>query len=291
MMIQRGVLYVVATPIGNLEDMTPRAIATLKKVSCIAAEDTRHSAKLLHYFQITTPLISYHDHNEREMVPILIARLENGEEIALISDAGTPLLNDPGFQLITTAIANAIPVIPIPGANAISCALSAAGLTCERFIFEGFLPAQTSARREYLASLRKELRTLVFYESPYRLSATLIDMADIFGGTRRAVIARELTKIHETFLRDTLDNLVALVQNDANQQRGEIVLLVAGALPDTELAQRESEAERIFALLKNELPASRAVALAAQITGVRKNLLYARLIKETNNTPALNMPD
>lgn len=278
-MIQRGVLYLVATPIGNLTDITPRAIATLKKVSCIAAEDTRHSATLLRYLQINTPLVSYHDHNEREMAPLLTARLQDGEEIALISDAGTPLLNDPGFQLITAAIANAIPVIPIPGANAISCALSAAGLPCGRFLFEGFLPTQTTARREYLSSLRKELRTLVFYESPYRLSATLIDMVDIFGASRRAVIARELTKIHETFLRDSLENLAALVQNDANQQRGEIVLLVAGAPPDNEIAERENEAARIFALLKNDLPASRAVALAAQITGVRKNLLYARLIK------------
>jgi len=278
-MNQCGNLYIVATPIGNLADMAPRAVATLKKVNCIAAEDTRHSAPLLHYFQITTPVVSYHDHNEREQTPLLIERLVAGEEIALISDAGTPLINDPGFQLIRAAIAQNISIIPLPGANAIICALSGAGIPSDRFVFEGFLPAKNKARRDHLIELRHEPRTLVFYESPYRLLETLTDLIEIFGGTRQAVIARELTKIHETFLRDTLENLAILVQSDANQQRGEIVLIVAGAPEISELAEREAEAQRIFAILQSELPASQAVALAAKITGVRKNPLYSLLIK------------
>ncbi|CAK0754440.1 16S rRNA 2'-O-ribose C1402 methyltransferase [Gammaproteobacteria bacterium] len=276
----RGFLYVVATPIGNLGDMSERAVEILRQVDCIAAEDTRHSAPLLHYFKITTPIVAYHEHNERIMTPILVERIIAGESIALISDAGTPLISDPGFHLVHAARERNIPVSPIPGASAIICALSVCGLPCDRFAFEGFLPAKETARRGHLESLREEKRTLIFYESPYRLQETLIDLATIFGGDRRAVLARELTKIHETFLYDTLDKLAHQVIMDSNQRRGESVLIVAGA-PEIEAKEKaEVLAKKIFEVLQKELPASQAVALTAQITGVRKNFLYSQFIAE-----------
>jgi len=275
----RGVLYIVATPIGNLGDMTSRSVEILQQVNCIAAEDTRHSAPLLQHFGIATPIVAYHGHNERSMTPILVERMVAGERIALISDAGTPLLSDPGFQLVRAARERGLLIVPIPGASAVVCALSVCGLPCDRFVFEGFLPAKESARRTQLESLRGEERTLVFYESPHRLQETLVDLSAIFGEERRAVLAREMTKIHETFLCDTLAGLVARVTADSDQRRGESVLVVDGA-PETEAnARREAQARQIFELLLKELPASRAVALAAQITGTRKNLLYSRLIE------------
>ncbi|CAK0766483.1 Ribosomal RNA small subunit methyltransferase I [Gammaproteobacteria bacterium] len=274
-----GSLYVVATPIGNLGDMTTRSVEILRQVNCIAAEDTRHSAPLLHYFGITTPVVAYHGHNERTMTPVLVERMVAGESIALISDAGTPLLSDPGFQLVRAARERKLAVIPIPGVSAVVCALSVCGLPCDRFVFEGFLPAKEAARRTHLESLRSEERSLVFYESPYRLQETLADLATIFGGERRAVLAREMTKIHETFLCDTLAGLVTRVTSDPDQRRGESVLIVDGA-PETEATtRREAQARQIFETLRKELSASRAVAIAAQITGTRKNLLYSMLIE------------
>ncbi len=275
-----GLLYVVATPIGNLRDMTPRAVEVLQQVDCIAAEDTRHSAPLLQHFQITTPMVAYHEHNERDLAPSLVKRMLAGEQIALISDAGTPLLSDPGFHLVCAAQKGGIVIVPIPGANAVACALSACGLPCDRFVFEGFLPAKSAARQTHLASLRDDDRTLVFYESPHRIVETLADLATLFGGERRAVLGRELTKLHETFLHDTLDGLLARVKADANQRRGECTLIVEGAPKTTEQTQREVRAKEIFAILAKELPASRAVALAAEIAGTRKNALYALLIGE-----------
>lgn len=288
---KRGVLYVVATPIGNLGDMTSRAIEILREVDCIAAEDTRHSTPLLHHFKITTPLLAYHEHNERTMTPHLVERMIAGENIALISDAGTPLLSDPGFHLVRTARERGISVSPIPGANAAVSALSAGGLPCNRFIFEGFLPTKENARRAHLESLRTEDRTLVFFESPYRLRETISDLVLIFGEERRAVLARELTKVYETFLCDTLGNLKTRIMADPNQNRGELVLIVDGA-PETEAMKRQEEqARRIFELLSQELPASKAVTLAARMTGTRKNFLYSMLISESGAkdiTPSLD---
>lgn len=275
-----GQLYIVATPIGNLDDITARAITILKEVNCIAAEDTRHSMPLLHHFKINTQLIAYHEHNEKIMTPLLIKRIMAGESVALISDAGTPLISDPGFELVRTAREANISVIPIPGANAIVCALSACGLPCDRFIFEGFLPTKEQARLHYLQSLCAESRTLIFYESPYRLSATLADLVATFGDERRAVIARELTKIHETFLMDSLGKLLTRVNADSDQSRGEIVIIVAGAPKNDDLTNNELQAHKIFAILKEELPASHAVALTARITGISKNILYNKFINQ-----------
>ncbi len=277
----RGLLYVVATPIGNLGDMTLRAVEVLKQVDCIAAEDTRHSATLLHHFNIRTPIIAYHEHNERTLAPVLVERMVAGECFALISDAGTPLVSDPGYHLVSVARAAGVPVVPIPGANAVACALSACGLPCDRFVFEGFLPAKQAARRAHLVSLRGDERTLVFYESPHRLLEALTDMAAVFGDDRRGVLVRELTKLHETFLSDTLGALQTHVAADANQRRGECTLVIAGAPPTSATEQREAEALRIYEILVKELPKSRAVALAAEITGTRKNALYAEIIAES----------
>ena len=277
----RGLLYVVATPIGNLGDMTQRAVEVLQQVDCIAAEDTRHSGPLLRHFAISTPVMAYHEHNERALAPVLVARMLAGERIALISDAGTPLLSDPGFQLVCAARDRGVTVVPIPGANAVACALSACGLPCDRFVFEGFLPAKQAARHAHLESLRGEARTLVFYESPHRVADTLADLATAFGGERRAVLVRELTKIHETFLHDTLHGLITRVATDANQRRGECTLVVEGAPQANATLQREAQARAIFELLAKELPASRAVALAAQIAGTRKNALYSLVIADT----------
>ncbi len=271
MSIIPGALYVVATPIGNLGDFSARAIEVLGGVACIAAEDTRHSAPLLHRHGIATPLLSLHEHNERERVAQLIVALQGGAAIALISDAGTPLISDPGYHLVRAARAQGIRVIPVPGACAFIAALSAAGLPTDRFVFEGFLPAKSSARRARLEVLRTETRTLVFYESSHRVVDTLADMAIVFGASRPAVVARELTKTFETIRDGRLGELLAFVSNDANQQKGEFVMLVQGAEDVTEDA---AEAGRVLGILLDELPVKQAAALAERITGVKKNELY-----------------
>ena len=268
-----GVLYVVATPIGNLGDITPRALEVLASVDLIAAEDTRHSGTLLRHFNITTPLLAYHEHNEREATHGLVTRLAAGARIAVISDAGTPLISDPGYPLVRAVLEQGnIAVIPIPGASALLAALSVAGLATDRFVFEGFLPPRSSARRERLAPLVQEIRTLVFYEAPHRLEECLADLASLFGGTRPAVLARELTKVYETLRRDTLDGLRQWVAKDPQQRRGECVLLVAGA-PHT-VDEREAEGQRVVKLLLEELPVKQAASLAARITGAGRNGLY-----------------
>ncbi len=278
MSIEAGVLYVVATPIGNLGDLSPRAVAVLQQVDCIAAEDTRHSTGLLRHFSVTTPLFSLHEHNEREKSGVLLARLQTGESIALISDAGTPLISDPGYVLVRDAQAAGLKVVPVPGPSALIAALSASGLPTDRFCFEGFLPAKSGNRRKQLELLRDEPRTLVFYESPHRIVESLADMVTVFGPEREAVLARELTKTFETIHHATLGELQEWVIEDANQQKGEFVVLLHGAPAVTEDADREGE--RIAELLAAELPLKQAAALAARISGGRKNSLYQYLLQK-----------
>ncbi|MFB8831332.1 16S rRNA (cytidine(1402)-2'-O)-methyltransferase [Azotobacter sp. CWF10] len=268
-----GILYVVATPIGNLDDITARALRVLREVVLIAAEDTRHSTRLLQHFGITTPLMACHEHNERDQGGRFLARLQAGEDVALISDAGTPLISDPGFHLVRQARAAGIRVVPVPGPCALIAALSAAGLPSDRFVFEGFLPAKTAGRLARLEQLREEPRTLIFYEAPHRLLECLGDLERVMGGDRLAVLARELTKAFETFQGLPLGELRAWVAADGNQQRGECVLLVAGWQAPSEEAV-PTAALRVLELLLKEMPLKKAVALAAEITGVRKNLLY-----------------
>ncbi len=266
----------VATPIGNLGDMTPRAVEVLKTAGHIAAEDTRHSAGLLRHFGIATPMIALHEHNERQRAQMLLERLLGGEDLALISDAGTPLISDPGYHLVRQTRAAGVKVVPIPGASALIAALSVSGLPTDRFCFEGFLPAKSGARTVRLEQLRREARTLAFYEAPHRIEETLADAVAVFGAAREAVLARELTKTWETLLAMSLGELLTRVKADPDQQRGEIVLLIAGA----ELADEiEAEAHRIALLLAEELPLKQAAALAAKLSGARKNALYDYLLK------------
>lgn len=273
-MSNRATLYVVATPIGNLEDLTPRAQRVLAEVALIAAEDTRHSGRLLQHFHITTPVIALHEHNEREQVPALIERLRNGESLALLSDAGTPLVSDPGYHLVRATHEAGLRVVPLPGACAAVVALSAAGLPTDRFTFEGFPPAKTAARRHYYETLRAESRTLVFYESPHRILESLNDMADVFGADREVTVARELTKQFETIRTGRLGELVDWVRGDEHQQLGEFVLIVRGADVITAGADSAAEGERILKALLEELPLKQAVLLASRLSGEAKNRLY-----------------
>lgn len=269
-----GSLYVVATPIGNLDDISARALTILRNVALIAAEDTRHSARLMQHFGIGTPLTACHEHNERDQGGRFLARMLAGDDVALISDAGTPLISDPGYHLVRQARAAGIAVVPVPGACALIAALSAAGLPSDRFIFEGFLPAKSAGRRARLEQVKEEPRTLIFYEAPHRILECLQDMQAVFGGERPALLARELTKTFETLKGMPLAELAAWVASDSNQQRGECVVLVAGwQAPEGEDAV-SAEAVRVLNLLLAEMPLKRAAALAAEITGVRKNLLY-----------------
>jgi 16S rRNA (cytidine1402-2'-O)-methyltransferase len=269
-----GTLYVVATPIGNLEDISARALRILREVSLIAAEDTRHSARLMAHFGIGTPLAACHEHNERSEEGRFLGVLGDGKDVALISDAGTPLISDPGFRLVRAARAAGFRVVPVPGACALIAALSAAGLASDRFVFEGFLPAKSAARRARLQLLQEEPRTLILYEAPHRLLDCLSDLAEIFGKARPAVLARELTKTYETLKGLALGELRDWVQADPNQQRGECVLVVGGwEAPEGDEAV-DAQTLRVLDLLLGELPVKRAAALAAEITGVRKNLLY-----------------
>lgn len=269
-----GVLYVVATPIGNLEDISARAVRVLGQVDAIAAEDTRHSSRLLQHLGIGVPLLACHDHNERDASVQLVERLLRGQNLALISDAGTPLVSDPGYHLVVKARAAGVAVVPVPGACALIAALSAAGLPSDRFIFEGFLPAKSVARSKQLLAMAQEPRTMIFYEAPHRLLDSVQDMLQVFGGERDAVLARELTKTHETIRDGTLAELAAWIAADANQQRGEAVLLVRGADVRAAAGEVDAQAQKIMQLLCTELPLKKAAALCAQITGVRKNLLY-----------------
>ncbi|MFO1430389.1 MAG: 16S rRNA (cytidine(1402)-2'-O)-methyltransferase [Candidatus Competibacteraceae bacterium] len=271
MTVAPGILYVVATPIGNLGDISTRALQVLREVELIAAEDTRHSRQLLQHFGISTPLISLHEHNEQSRIPQLLSHLRQGKSLALISDAGTPLLSDPGFQLLRSLREQGLRAVPIPGPSSLLAALSVAGLPTDRFVFEGFLPAKAGTRRQRLAFLAKEERTLAFFESSHRIQASLRDMAEIFGTDRRAVIARELTKLFEEIHGATLAELCDWLAAAEHRCKGEFVILVQGAPP---AAESEMEPRRLLTVLLEELPIKRAVAVAAKLTDIKKNRLY-----------------
>ncbi len=273
-------LYIVATPIGNLEDMTLRAIRTLQEADAIAAEDTRHTGKLLQHFQIRTPQISYHDHNRISRLAELLALLHQGKSVALVSDAGMPGISDPGYELVCACVDATIPVIPIPGASAVITALCAAGLPTDRFVFEGFLPAKAKERRDRLTLLQSESRTLVFYESPHRLPQTLQDMAGIFGATRSIVLARELTKLHEEFWRGTVEGAIAHYQQ--RQPQGEYTLVLAGAVTtQPELSDAVLRAE-LTQLLHEGMSRSEASRHLATHTNLPRRQIYQL---------ALSLPD
>ncbi|QIL21457.1 16S rRNA (cytidine(1402)-2'-O)-methyltransferase [Thermomonas sp. HDW16] len=267
-----GKLFVVATPIGNLGDLSPRSLDTLKTVAAICAEDTRHTRQLLAHFGVEKPLVALHEHNEGDAAAPLVARLLAGESLALVSDAGTPLVSDPGFRLVRAAREAGIVVSPVPGASALIAALSVAGLPSDRFIFEGFLPAKSKARRERLVQLASEPRTLIFYESSHRIEEALDDAVAAFGAERRAVIARELTKLFETVLDGSLAELAQRVRADPNQRKGEFVLLVQGAGEDADA--KVVEGRRLYAKLSEHLPPSTAAKLAAELSGAPRKALY-----------------
>ncbi|UKE68947.1 16S rRNA (cytidine(1402)-2'-O)-methyltransferase [Xanthomonas cerealis pv. cerealis] len=272
MSAQPGTLHVVATPIGNLADLTPRAQEVLRAVAAICAEDTRRSGQLLAHFGIDRPLLALHEHNEDALAQRIVARLLGGESLALISDAGTPLVSDPGYRLVRAAREAGVRVSPVPGACAAIAALSVAGLPSDRFSFEGFLPAKAYGRRERLARLAGEPRTLVFYESAHRIVESLADCRAAFGDARPAVLARELTKLFETVLDGSLAALQARVEADANQRKGEFVLIVQGAGDDADA--QLAEGRRVYTTLSAHLPPSTAAKLAAEITGAPRKALY-----------------
>ena len=265
-------LYIVATPIGNLDDITLRAINTLKQVDLIAAEDTRHSGLLLQHLAIKAKLFALHDHNEQEKSQLLIEKLKSGLSIALISDAGTPLINDPGYHLVKACRENNINVVPIPGACAAIAALSASGLPSDKFSYEGFLPAKTKARQDYLTTLLDEPRTMIFYESTHRLLDTLQDMQTIWGSDKQIVLAKELTKTWETIVNFSIIDLINWLQEDSNRQKGEFVLIVEGNNKTDDVI--DTKAINTLKLLLKELPLKKAAAITAEIYGLKKNQLY-----------------
>jgi 16S rRNA (cytidine1402-2'-O)-methyltransferase len=267
-----GRLHVVATPIGNLEDLSPRALRTLREVAVVAAEDTRHTQQLLAANGVRTAMLSLHDHNEAQQVDTLLQRLRAGEDVALVSDAGTPLISDPGYRLVRAVREAGIVVSPVPGPCAAIAALSVAGIASDRFAFEGFLPAKSAARRERLQSLAAEPRTLLFYESGHRIEESLVDMAQTLGASRRAALARELTKRFETVLDGTLGELATRVAADPDQRRGEFVVVIEGAPANEDSSLPEGR--RVYALLSQHLPPSTAARLAAEITGAPRKALY-----------------
>lgn len=272
-----GTLFIVATPIGNMGDISARAIEVLKSVDLIAAEDTRHSGRLMSHFQITTPLVAYHDHGSEAQGERIFAALDGGQNVALISDAGTPLVSDPGYRLVRSARERAYKVIPLPGACAAITALSAAGLPSDRFCFEGFLPAKQSQRHKSLELLAGETRTLIFYEAPHRIVATVEDLIDIFGAEREVTLARELSKTYETVLNGNLSELLAQIKSDVNQQKGEMVLVVRGFDGQVQ-SEQEREEERVLTLLLEDLPVKQAASLAAKICGGQRNSLYKKAL-------------
>lgn len=271
-------LYVVATPIGNLQDITLRALEVLKTVDVVAAEDTRHTSHLLSHFAIQKKLIAVHEHNEQKSAQILLERLRAGESIALVTDAGTPGISDPGAIVVDVLREAGVKVVPVPGASAVIAALSASGITANGYVFYGFLPASGSQRRKTLEALKGYSSTLVFYEAPHRIIECVEDLAKVLGGERRITIARELTKTFETFHRCVLQDAKGWLEIDPNQQRGEFVLLVEAAAV-VEEADISEDAERILRLLLADLPLKQAVKLATEITGVKKNILYEFALK------------
>jgi 16S rRNA (cytidine1402-2'-O)-methyltransferase len=286
-----GRLQVVATPIGNLADLSERARQALAEADVIAAEDTRHTGALLKAIGLTTPLLSLHEHNESRRVPALLARLTAGQRVALVSDAGTPLLSDPGYELVRAASAAGFEVSAVPGPSAITAALAVAGLPTDRFCFEGFLPARERERRATLEALAHEPRTLVFFEAPHRIAAALADSTAVLGAEREAVVARELTKAHETIYRGRLGELAARAATEANFARGEITLVVRGA-PPVATGVDERLLRRAIEVLSKELPPGRVAAIAAQLTGATRAAAYALATRGPAGGPAdAQLPD
>ncbi|UTW02423.1 16S rRNA (cytidine(1402)-2'-O)-methyltransferase [Amphritea atlantica] len=271
--MSEAVLYVVATPIGNLEDMTPRALRVLESVALIAAEDTRHSGRLLSHFNIKTPMIAVHDHNERQQQQKIIEKLQRGDDIALISDAGTPLISDPGFVLVREVRSAGFRVVPLPGCCALIAALCASGVPSDRFAFEGFPPAKSQQRVNFYTALAAENRTLMFYESPHRIIDSLKDIVTAFGADRPIAIARELTKTFETFISGAAAEVLAKVEADPNQRKGEFVLMIEGA-PQQDDSLLDPRSSEVLDILLEELSVKQASALAAKITGVKKKVMY-----------------
>lgn len=270
-----GSLYIVATPIGNLEDITDRAKRVLSEVDIIAAEDTRHSAKLLRQLRINTPLVALHDHNEKLFAPVLIEKIKSGQCIALISDAGTPLLSDPGFGLVDLATSSGIEIIPVVGASALMAALSVAGMPVDRFVFEGFLPAKPVARQKRLQLLANESRTIIFFEAPHRIISTLNDMKDVFGGKRLVSVARELTKVYEQVVRAELDEILSSFATGEIKARGEFVLLLGGMAGK----QSTTDLPALLKILLEELPPRKAAGIAHKLTGENSKELYKLVLK------------
>jgi 16S rRNA (cytidine1402-2'-O)-methyltransferase len=271
---EAGVLYVVATPIGNLADISQRAIDTLKAVSTILVEDTRHSKRLLNHYGISTRLKACHDHNESEITGWITARLDNGEDLALISDAGTPLISDPGFVVVRTLRESGYRVQAVPGASSITAALSIAGLPTDRFVFDGFLPAKTTARQVQLSHYQTEPRTVVLLESSHRIVASVRDVVEVLGAQRVIALAREITKKFETLLSGEASDVLQQLQADSNQTKGEFVMMIAGVQDADEQESSTMELKKLLIVLLNELPLKQAVSLAVKLTGGRKNDVY-----------------
>ena len=268
-----GELYLVATPIGDMTDIAPRALDILNIVDIVAVEDKRRSSRLFSHFGIKTPMISYHDHSEEKQVKKIIDELLCGKSVALISDAGTPLISDPGYKLVNAAKDKSIKVSPVPGPCALIAAISASGLPSDRFIFEGFLPPKSIARITKIQNISADSRTIIFYEAPHRILETLIDMIKVIGPSRKIVLARELTKTYETFISGTLESVLEIIEKDLNQQKGEIVIVLAGADSSEEKIETQ-DSKRILSVLLEELPLKQAVSLGSKITGIQKNIFY-----------------
>lgn len=269
-----GILYIVATPIGNLQDITQRALDTFAQVDLIAAEDTRHSGLLLSHYGIKKPFFALHDHNEQEKAHILVEKLKQGSNIALISDAGTPLISDPGFHLVRQCREAGIRVVPLPGACAAITALCASGIASDRFCFEGFLPAKSKARKDKLENIAEEDRTLIFYESTHRILDTLEDMQSVLGEERYIVLAREITKTWETITGNTIKNLREWLLEDPNRTKGEMVLIVEGKPKSDNNDEISPQAVKALELIAEELPLKKAAAIVAELYGYKKNALY-----------------
>jgi 16S rRNA (cytidine1402-2'-O)-methyltransferase len=273
-----GTLFIVATPIGNLDDITFRAVETLKSVDLVLAEDTRHSQKILNHFNIKTPVSAFHDYNEREKCNTVIDKLKQGDSIALISDAGTPLISDPGYILVSAAKKNSVNVVPIPGPSALITALSASGIPSDRFSFFGFLPSKQNARIKTLKTFASRPETIIVYESPKRIMATLTDMLFVFGEEREVCLAKELTKTFETILTTNISNLIDYISADPGHQKGEFVLLISSTAKKGQL-ELDQQLDRLLPVLCSEMGSSKAAKLAAKITGIDKKYCYQRAIE------------
>ena len=275
----KGTLYVVATPIGNLDDLSPRAARTLASVDVVAAEDTRHSGRLLSHLGIQKRMVALHDHNEKDRAAGILTELQAGRDVALISDAGTPLISDPGYVLVREARAAGHRVSPIPGPCALVAALSVAGLPTDRFLYVGFLPAKRSGRRASLEVLSSEVATLVFYESPHRIMESVRDIADVLGSDREIVLGREITKTFETFYSGSVADVLAELERDPHGNRGEFVVMVRGAAAQAGSEEAATmDVDRILRVLLAELPVKKVAKMASELTGLSKNELYQRAL-------------